>query len=141
MRGDVRAPLERCAAKRTATLVRRHSPAEGAPIFRVRNRTVVDGDAEPRVQRDEVTFVAPMRVLFWKAWAATTVAQRADVSAGDERVTVDFNLLHSVSSPYRDDVAALRRVDGPSHRPGRVALVQRPTCLLRSLRSDYASGR
>ncbi|GBF93872.1 hypothetical protein Rsub_06871 [Raphidocelis subcapitata] len=69
--------------------------AEGAPIFRVRDRTAVECGAEPGVLRERVTFVAPMRVLFWKAWARTTVAQRADLSRAGERVAVRFDLLHS----------------------------------------------
>jgi len=73
--------------------------AEGAGIFRVQQRTPRGGGGGPGdpIQED-VTFVAPMRVLFWKKWARTTVRQVADLSggaAGTGAVAVRFELLHS----------------------------------------------
>lgn len=44
--------------------------------------------------REEVTFVAPMRVLFWKRWARTTMRQAVHSAPGS--VDVAFQLLRSV---------------------------------------------
>jgi hypothetical protein len=49
--------------------------------------------------QEDVTIVAPMRVLFWKKWARTRVRQCADLSASGAAVTVTFELIQSVRAP------------------------------------------
>lgn len=94
--------------------------AEGASIFRVERRQTLavgggglcgglsgdgadgaDGEGAPAAAAaaailEDVTFAAPVRVLFWKRWARTTMRQASRLEAGGARVGVDFALVHSV---------------------------------------------
>ena len=77
-------------------------PAEGAPIFRVERRSHKSGTGaagDPLIE--EVTFVAPMRVLLWKKWARTRVRQAIDMGGGGRSVILRFDLLGSVSEGGR----------------------------------------
>jgi hypothetical protein len=80
---------------RGGTQTQTHMRAEAAPIFRVQSRELLAGGLCADSLEEQVNFVAPMRVLFWKAWARTCVTQRADFSRRDSEVTVDFGLVHS----------------------------------------------
>lgn len=66
---------------------------EGAEIFRVERRVPcgVSGD----LIHEEVTFLAPMRVLFWKRWARTHVRQCIDLGQEETTIAVSFELIQS----------------------------------------------
>jgi hypothetical protein len=64
----------------------------------------VPGDAA----LEDVTFKAPMRVLFWKKWARTTVRQAAAWAPGANAVDVRFDLIHSVRAPAAAAPARVR---------------------------------
>ncbi|KAI8475972.1 MAG: hypothetical protein J3K34DRAFT_516893 [Monoraphidium minutum] len=73
---------------------------ESADIFRVQRRVATAGASAAApggrgVLEEDVTIVAPMRVLFWKRWARTLVKQRADFTRREEEVAVEFELVHS----------------------------------------------
>jgi hypothetical protein len=73
------------------------SPSEGAGIFRVERRAPKGGRGSPGdPYLEDVTFKAPMRVLFWKKWARTTVRQAAEWAPGGDAVVVRFDLIQSV---------------------------------------------
>lgn len=95
VRGDSRAlaaPTQRACARTPAR-------AEGAGIFRVEaraprgTRTSAGGSA---LVAEDVTFAAPMRVLFWKRAARTTMRQESRVSGCGRRVDITFELIQSV---------------------------------------------
>jgi hypothetical protein len=64
-------------------------------MFRVSARARLEGSAAAGCLREEVTFTAPMRVLFWKAWARTVLRQRAAFGPGGGTVRIDFQLVAS----------------------------------------------
>jgi len=71
-------------------------PTEGAELFRVRERQLLSGGPGARSLEARVTFVAPLRVLFWKTCVQTCVVQRVDLSRADDEINVEFELVHSV---------------------------------------------
>lgn len=67
---------------------------------------------------EEVTFAAPMRVLFWKRWARTCVRQEVDLVKADEAVAMRFELVTSVRRQGAQVRGKKGGREGEAGRPG-----------------------